>query len=82
MCIRDRSCILTTWFKKVGDRVAEGDLLFAYETDKTAFDEEASVSGVLLARFFEEGDEVPVLTTIAVIGEEGEDTSEFNPKML
>ena len=73
------SCILTTWFKKVGDRVAEGDLLFAYETDKTAFDEEASVSGVLLARFFEEGDEVPVLTTIAVIGEEGEDTSEFNP---
>lgn len=48
------SCILTTWFKKVGDRVAEGDLLFAYETDKTAFDEEASVSGVLLARFFEE----------------------------
>ena len=73
------SCILTAWFKEAGEYVEAGDLLFAYETDKTAFDEEAAVSGILLERFFEEGDEVPVLTTIAVIGEAGEDTSEFNP---
>ena len=43
------SCIITTWHKKVGDTVAEGDLLFSYETDKSAFDEAAQVSGTLLA---------------------------------
>jgi len=31
--------------------------------------------------FFEEGEDVPVLTNVCVIGEEGEDYSEFNPKI-
>ena len=35
------SCIITKWNKKVGDPVAIGDILFAYETDKAAFEEEA-----------------------------------------
>lgn len=26
------SCIITQWYKKVGDKVAVGDLLFNYET--------------------------------------------------
>ena len=71
------SCILTEWYKKVGDHVSQGDLLFAYETDKAAFEEEASSDGILLASFFDEGDEVPVLETIAVIGAEGESFEEF-----
>ena len=29
-------CILSTWHKKVGDPVKKGDVLFSYETDKTA----------------------------------------------
>jgi len=66
------TCIITKWYKEKGDKVEEGDLLFSYETDKAAFDEEAKVSGILLDRFFEEGDEVPVLETVAMIGEEGE----------
>ena len=33
------SCIITSWNKKVGDPVAVGDVLFAYETDKAAFEE-------------------------------------------
>ena len=49
------SCILTEWYKEVGDSVSKGDLLFAYETDKASFEEESPVDGVLLARFFEEG---------------------------
>ncbi len=69
------TCVITKWHKEVGERVEEGDLLFSYETDKAAFDEEAKVSGILLARLFEEGDEVPVLQTVAVIGEKGEDIS-------
>ena len=35
------SCIITKWNKQVGDSVAVGDILFSYETDKAAFDEEA-----------------------------------------
>ena len=73
------SCILTEWYKQVGDQVSQGDLLFAYETDKAAFEEEAQAEGILLARFFEEGDEVPVLVNAAVIGAEGDSVDEFRP---
>ncbi len=71
------TCIITKWYKQKGEKVEEGDLLFSYETDKAAFDEEAKISGVLLERFYEEGDEVPVLETVAVIGEEGEAVEGF-----
>lgn len=74
------SCIITKWHKKKGDKVEVGDLLFSYETDKASFDEEAKVSGVLLDIFFEEGEEVPVLTNVCVIGEPGENVEKFNPK--
>jgi pyruvate dehydrogenase E2 component (dihydrolipoamide acetyltransferase) len=73
------SCILTEWYKSVGDPVTRGDLLFAYETDKAAFEEEAPEDGLLLARFFEEGDEVPVLLNVAVIGQKGEGVEKFRP---
>lgn len=73
------SCIITEWFKKKGDKVQVGDVLFAYETDKASFEEEATVSGTLLDVFFEEGDEVPCLTNVCVIGDEGENTDEFRP---
>lgn len=73
------SCILTEWYKSVGESVSKGDLLFAYETDKAAFEEEASADGILLARFYEEGDEVPVLLNVAVIGTAGDSIEEFHP---
>jgi pyruvate dehydrogenase E2 component (dihydrolipoamide acetyltransferase) len=66
------ACIITQWYKNRGDGVEIGDLLFAYETDKSSFEEEAQVEGILLDVFFEEGDEVPVLSEVAVIGKEGE----------
>lgn len=71
------TCLITKWFKEKGDKVEEGDLLFSYETDKAAFDEEAKTSGILLDIFYQEGDEVPVLETVAVIGKEGEFTEKF-----
>ena len=73
------TCIITEWYLKKGNKVSEGDLLFAYETDKASFDEVAETDGILLDIFFNAGDEVPVLTNIAVIGEEGEDVEEFRP---
>ena len=71
------SCILGQWYKKPGDEVKAGDLLFSYETDKAAFDEEAKADGILLARYFEEGDEVEVLAPVAVIGNPGEVVDEL-----
>ncbi|RIJ50121.1 2-oxo acid dehydrogenase subunit E2 [Maribellus luteus] len=73
------SCILGQWHKEVGEEVNEGDILFSYETDKASFEEEAKESGILLATFFEEGDEIPVLTNVAVIGKKGESIEEFKP---
>lgn len=73
------SCIMGQWHKSVGEEVKKGDLLFSYETDKASFEEEAEAEGILLAIFFEEGDEVPVLTNVAVIGNKGESTDEFAP---
>jgi pyruvate dehydrogenase E2 component (dihydrolipoamide acetyltransferase) len=73
------SCILTVWYKEVGDKISAGDLLFAYETDKAAFEEEAHADGILLAKFYSEGDEVPVLSNLAVIGQAGESVDEFRP---
>ena len=48
------SCILTEWKVKVGDAVKVGDILATYETDKSSFDEPATVSGTLLEVFAEE----------------------------
>ncbi len=73
------SCVITKWMKGPGDPVAVGDILFAYETDKAAFEEEAKVAGTLLARFFEAGDDVPCLTNLCVIGGAGESFAEFDP---
>lgn len=73
------TCIITEWIKKKGDPVKTGDILFSYETDKASFDGEAMTDGVLLEIFAADGDEVPVLTNIAVIGNPGEDVSTFRP---
>ncbi len=73
------TCIISKWHKAKGDPVRPGDLLFSYETDKAAFDEEAKTEGVLLEIFFQEGEEVPVLSNVAVIGQPGEDSAEFRP---
>ncbi len=74
------SCIITAFNKKVGDSVEKGEVLFSYETDKSAFDEPAPESGKLLAIFCQEGDDVPCLENVCVIGQEGEDISQFLPK--
>jgi pyruvate dehydrogenase E2 component (dihydrolipoamide acetyltransferase) len=73
------SCIITKWFKKKGENISAGEILFSYETDKAAFDLESPAEGILLETFFGEGDEVPVLVNVAVIGKSDEGTTSFNP---
>lgn len=71
------TCIITEWAKKKGEAVKKGDVLFTYETDKASFEAEAPEDGVLLEIFYNDGDEVPVLTNVAVIGKTGEGTDSF-----
>lgn len=75
------SCILTEWHKKKGDAVKKGDVLFTYETDKSTLEEESPVDGIMLEQFFKEDDDIPTMTNVCVIGEEGESTAEFAPKI-
>ncbi|MBB3186941.1 dihydrolipoamide acetyltransferase family protein [Microbacter margulisiae] len=71
------SCIITSFNKKKGESVKQGEVLFGYETDKASFEETAPIDGTILELFFGEGDEVPVLTNVLVIGQPGESIEEF-----
>ena len=73
------SCIISEFKVKVGDTVKAGDILFGYETDKATFEEEAKVDGTVLAIFWSDGDEIPVLENVMVIGAPGEAFDEFKP---
>lgn len=73
------TCIITRWFRKKGDRVATGDILFSYETDKASFDLESPSDGTILEIYYTHGAEVPILTTVAVIGQPGEKLESDNP---
>jgi pyruvate dehydrogenase E2 component (dihydrolipoamide acetyltransferase) len=73
------SCLISSWKKQKGDQISEGEILCAIETDKALVEVESPASGTLLELFFAEGDDVPVLTNIAVIGNPGEDVSSFRP---
>jgi pyruvate dehydrogenase E2 component (dihydrolipoamide acetyltransferase) len=73
------SCIITRWLKKVGDPVAEGEALCEVETDKALLEVSSPASGTVLALFFQEGDEVPVLATIAAVGQPGEELGGVEP---
>jgi len=71
------TCIIAQWLRKKGDQVNMGDIILSYETDKAAFELESPASGTLLEIFYNEGEEVRVLSNIAVIGQPGESTDEF-----
>jgi pyruvate dehydrogenase E2 component (dihydrolipoamide acetyltransferase) len=75
------SCILVEWLKNVGDRVDEGAPVASIETDKAVFEVASPAAGTLIARFFDEGADVPVLMNIAAVGEAGEDASALKPDL-
>ncbi|MDD4772481.1 MAG: dihydrolipoamide acetyltransferase family protein [Eubacteriales bacterium] len=69
------SCVITELNIKKGDTVAAGDTLFSYETDKSSFEEKAATDGTILELFADEGDDVPCLDPVLIIGTPGEDIS-------
>jgi pyruvate dehydrogenase E2 component (dihydrolipoamide acetyltransferase) len=66
---------VATWLKKVGDAVAEGDILAEIETDKATMEFESFQSGTLLYIGLKEGESAKVDALLAIIGPEGTDVS-------
>ena len=66
---------VATWLKKVGDKVAEGDILAEIETDKATMEFESFNAGTLLYIGIKEGESAPVDSVLAIIGPEGTDVS-------
>lgn len=73
------SCVILEWRKNEGDPVTSGDIVCEVETDKATFEVESPADGTLIKQFFAAGDDVPVLTVIAAVGEAGEDVSSMAP---
>lgn len=65
--------VIAKWHKKVGDKVASGDVIAEVETDKATMDFESYQEGTLLYIGPKEGDAVPIDAVIAILGEEGEE---------
>jgi len=74
------SCLIIKWNKKVGDKVKAEEPICEVETDKAVFEVVAPETGTMLKIFYKEGDDVPVLNTIAIIGQLGEKIDHLIPK--
>jgi pyruvate/2-oxoglutarate dehydrogenase complex dihydrolipoamide acyltransferase (E2) component len=68
---------VTQWLKAVGDTVVKGEALVQIETEKLSVEVESPATGTLLRILAPDGTEAPILSTIAVIGDPGEDVSEI-----
>ena len=66
---------VATWLRKVGDKVAEGDILAEIETDKATMEFESFNEGTLLFIGIEEGNTAAVDSLLAIIGPAGTDIS-------
>ncbi len=66
------SCIIVEWKVGEGDSVSTGDVILEVETDKATMEVESTADGVLLKQLVGEGDDVPVLSPVALVGEAGE----------
>lgn len=63
---------LVTWLVQPGDFVEEGDPIAEVQTDKIVQEVEVEQDGYILATLVKAGDDVPVFTPIAYLGEKDE----------
>jgi len=66
---------IVRWYKKENEPVKVGENLFSIETDKLTNDVEAKEDGILRKILRKEGDVVPCLEPVAIIGDADEDIS-------
>ena len=63
---------LVQWKKRIGDRIAKGDIIAEVDTEKAAIEVECHASGIIEQLLSTPGDKVPVGTVMAIIREEGQ----------
>ena len=68
---------LSKWLVKEGDTISSGDLIAEIETDKATMEFESFQEGVLLHIGVEKGQNAPVDSILAILGEKGEDIQEL-----
>lgn len=74
---------IAKWLKKEGDQIAPGDIIAEIETDKATMEIESIDAGVLSKIVIPQGTEnVPVNSLIAVLLEEGEDSTAIDNLLL
>jgi len=73
---------MVSWYKNEGETVAQGEPLFAIETDKATLDIESPASGTLRGVMAQPGDEVKVLSPIALIAAPDEAVESGQPTAL
>ena len=66
------TCIVNAWLVAVGQEVLATTPICEIETDKSSVEIPAGVDGTVLALLVAEGDEVPVLAPVAIVGAPGE----------
>ena len=64
--------IVTQWFKKTGEAISQGELLFEVSTDKITNQIESTATGTLLEIYVPEGSVAPVQAVVAMVGAPGE----------
>lgn len=68
----EETVTIDKWRVKEGDMVKKGDILFEVETDKAVLEVESQFEGKILKIVIPAGKAVPVMSTAAVIGQDGE----------
>ena len=60
---------VSTWFKKVGDTVAQDEMLCELETDKVSVEVPSPIAGVLVEIIAQEGETVAANARLAIVSE-------------
>ena len=65
--------LVAEWLKHEGDAVSAGEAIVLIETDKLSSEIICEEDGVLLKILVEEGNDIPVQTVLAYVGQPGEE---------
>jgi len=73
------AAIIEGWKVQEGDTVKKGDILLEITTDKATLEVESFVLGTVLKIYAEPGDEIPVESVIAYVGDPDSDSAPDEP---
>ncbi|MGI5884801.1 MAG: lipoyl domain-containing protein [Candidatus Spyradocola sp.] len=71
---KDETGMITKWYKKTGDWVAEGDELFSFDTDDGSYTVKSQKAGRLVAIFVPEGELVHCPTDVGMLSSPSPDS--------